>query len=306
MRYRKFDKLNLSELGLGGWTIGSDMYGGIGLDTAHKIVKTAVDRGINYFDTADIYGRGKSEELLGAWLRGYDVYISTKVGYDFYNYQKPHRRYDWGYLQFAIMQSIKRLGRAPDILYLHNAPVEEIEKTSVRQLKEYASYVGVALGPEVEVLRESLAALAVGYDALMFVFNLLEQEPGRQIIERGSDRLLAVRVPHASEVLTDRFRAEFPPADHRSLRKREWLISARRLVEKEIVPLSRELGLTLGQYALKYILSFPVTTVLLTVTSVEELEEYIEASDGKMLPRHHLEHIKEFWAREVLNAGGGI
>ncbi|MFN7106060.1 MAG: aldo/keto reductase, partial [Pyrobaculum sp.] len=139
MRYRKFDKLNLSELGLGGWTIGSDMYGGIGLDTAHKIVKTAVDRGINYFDTADIYGRGKSEELLGAWLRGYDVYISTKVGYDFYNYQKPHRRYDWGYLQFAIMQSIKRLGRAPDILYLHNAPVEEIEKTSVRQLKEYAS-----------------------------------------------------------------------------------------------------------------------------------------------------------------------
>ncbi|MFN3803716.1 MAG: aldo/keto reductase [Pyrobaculum sp.] len=304
MRYRKFGKLNLSELGVGGWTIGSDMYGVVDLDTAYKIVKTAVDRGINYFDTADIYGRGRSEELLGTWLKGYDVYISTKVGYDFYS-QKPLRRYDLGYLQFAIGQSKRRLGRTPDILYIHNAPAEEIEKASayIGQLKE-DNYVGVALGPEVEVLREGLTAIAAGYDALMFVFNLLEQEPGLEIIGRGADRLLAVRVPHASEVLTDRFRAEFPATDHRSLRKREWLISARRLVEKEIVPLARELGLTLGQYALKYVLSFPVTTVLLTVTSVEELEEYIEASDGRMLPRHHLEHIREFWVRE--NAGGGI
>ncbi|MEM5827808.1 MAG: aldo/keto reductase, partial [Pyrobaculum sp.] len=79
--------------------------------------------------------------------------------------------------------------------------------------------------------------------------------------------------------------------------------------EREIAPLAKELGLTLGQYAVKFVLSYPVTTVLLTVTSVEELEEYAEASDGKPLPKEHIDALREFWRRyrSVLkDAGGGI
>ena len=80
-----------------------------------------------------------------------------------------------------------------------------------------------------------------------------------------------------------------------------WLIKAGRLVE---APLARELELTLGQYALKFVLSFPITSVLVTATTEEELQEYAEASDGKALPRDHLEALREFWAKHKEELSG--
>ena len=298
MHYRESMGLRISEISFGGWVVGSDLYK-VDDDTAKRLVKRAIDLGINFFDTADVYGRGRSEKLLGEWLKGHDVVISTKVGYDFYNGPRPERRFDPEYLEFAVAKSSERLGVKPRLLMLHNPPLGAI-KTSARYVLakrgQWADYIGVALGPETNVLAEGIAALEEGYDALMFVFNLLEQEPGLELIRRGAGRILLARVPHASDVLTDRFRPEFPPDDHRSLRKREWLLKARRLVEAEIIPLAKELGLTLGQYALKFVLSFPITSVVITATSVEELEEYAEASDGRPLPRHHLQKIAEFWS----------
>jgi aryl-alcohol dehydrogenase-like predicted oxidoreductase len=69
------------------------------------------------------------------------------------------------------------------------------------------------------------------------------------------------------------------------------------LVEREVAPLTRELGLTLAQYAVKYVLSFPVASVVVTATAPEELEEYAAASDGRPLPRDHLERLEELWRR---------
>ncbi|AFA40250.1 putative oxidoreductases (related to aryl-alcohol dehydrogenases) [Pyrobaculum oguniense TE7] len=299
MRYRETLGLRLSEIGFGAWVVGSDLYR-LDDDTARRLVKRALDLGINLFDTADVYGRGRSEELLGQWLKGYDVVISTKVGYDFYSGAKPARRYDPQYLEFAVSKSVERLGRRPDILMLHNPPADAVKSAAEYALSKrgvWADRIGAALGPETNVLAEGLAALEAGYDALMFVFNILEQEPALELVGRGAGRILLARVPHASDVLTDRFKPEFPPEDHRSLRKKEWLIKARKLVEAEVAPLAKELGYTLGQYALKFVLSFPVTSVLVTATSVEELEEYAEASDGKPLPRDHLEALREFWTK---------
>jgi aryl-alcohol dehydrogenase-like predicted oxidoreductase len=299
VRYREALGLRVSEVGFGGWVVGGDLYG-VGDDVARALVKRALDLGINFFDTADVYGRGRSEALLGEWLRGHDVVISTKVGYDFYGGGRPARRFDPQYLEVAVSRSAERLGRRPSILMLHNPPAGAIREVAGYVLSRrgvWADYVGAALGPEVDVLEEGLAALGAGLDALMFVFNILEQEPGLELIRRGAGRILLARVPHASDVLTDRFKPEFPPEDHRSLRPREWLVRARRLVEAEIAPLARELGLSLGQYAVKFVLSFPVTSVVVTATSLEELEEYASASDGKPLPRDHLERIGEFWAR---------
>ena len=298
MRYRAYGDLRISEIGFGAWVF-DEMYGVVDFDEARRLVEKAIDLGINFFDTADVYGRGRSEEYLGRLLAGREgVYIATKVGYDFYSSQKPVRRYDEEYLEYAAEMSVRRLGRRPDVLQIHNAPSDVLKRGAGLRLKgRFAKYVGAALGPETDVLEEGLAALAAGYDALMFVFNILEQEPALTLIRRGQGRLLLARVPHATDVLTDRFKPEFPPGDHRSLRSREWLLKARRLVESEIVPLARELGLTLGQYALKFVLSYPITSVVVTATTVEELEEYAEASDGKPLPRHHLEALEEFWKR---------
>ncbi|MEM0370102.1 MAG: aldo/keto reductase [Pyrobaculum sp.] len=303
MRYRRFKNLEISEVSFGGWVLSGDLYKL--RDDASVLVKKALDLGINYFDVADVYGRGRAEEAIGELLKGYEAYVSTKVGYDFYNYEPPRRRFDGEYLKFAYEMSLRRLRRRPDILYLHNPSVDAIY-SSLPLLREFADVVGAALGPETDVLKEGVAALSAGYDAVMFVFNILEQEPGVYFTS-ALNKLLAVRVPHATDVLTNKPLRVYD--DHRGLRRREWIVEARKIVEREIAPLAKELGLTLGQYAVKFVLSYPVTTVLLTVTSVEELEEYAEASDGKPLPKEHIDALREFWRRyrSVLkDAGGGI
>ncbi len=302
MRYRRFLGVDVSEIGLGAWTIGSDLYGHVDEETAKSIVKRAVDLGVNIFDTADLYGRGRSEELLGEWLEGYDVHVTTKVGYDFYGSERPQRNFDMEYLERAVVMSLRRLRRRPLLVQAHNPPLADVEKAyhGLKKLRGiYFDHIGAALGPEVNVYEEGLAALSVGYESIMIVFNILEQEPGHALIGLASTlgRGIMVRVPHASEVLTDRFTPEFPPHDHRSLRPREWLVKARRLVENRVKPFAEELGYTLGQYALKFVLSFPISTVLVTVTSPEELEEYVAASDGKALPEHHVRELVTLYLR---------
>jgi Predicted oxidoreductases (related to aryl-alcohol dehydrogenases) len=294
MRYRALGKtgLTVSEIGLGAWFIGG-MYGDVPLDDARAIIKRALDLGVNTFDTADVYGNGLSERVLGEELRGYDVNVFTKVGYNIYQREggKVSQTFNPSYIRYAVSKSIERLGRRVNLLQLHNPPLNvirdwEVHSALINLVKDgYVEHVGVALGPEVNVLNEGLAAIKEGYESIMFVFNALEQEPGRALIRAGVEGGvgLITRVPHASNVLTNNFTQSFPPSDHRSLRRRDWLIKAKAIVDEYVKPISDQLGITLSQLALKFILSYPVSTVIVTVTSVKELEEYVEAADGGYL-----------------------
>jgi len=294
MRYRALGRtgLTVSEIGLGAWFIGG-MYGDVPLDDARAIIKRALDLGVNTFDTADVYGNGLSERVLGEELRGYDVNVFTKVGYNIYQREggKVSQTFNPSYIRYAVSKSIERLGRRVNLLQLHNPPLNvirdwEVHSALINLVKDgYVEHVGVALGPEVNVLNEGLAAIKEGYESIMFVFNALEQEPGRALIRAGVEGGvgLITRVPHASNVLTNNFTQSFPPSDHRSLRRRDWLIKAKAIVDEYVKPISDQLGITLSQLALKFILSYPVSTVIVTVTSVKELEEYVEAADGGYL-----------------------
>jgi len=284
--------LTVSEIGLGAWFIGG-MYGDVPLDDARAIIKRALDLGVNTFDTADVYGNGLSERVLGEELRGYDVNVFTKVGYNIYQREggKVSQTFNPSYIRYAVSKSIERLGRRVNLLQLHNPPLNvirdwEVHSALINLVKDgYVEHVGVALGPEVNVLNEGLAAIKEGYESIMFVFNALEQEPGRALIRAGVEGGvgLITRVPHASNVLTNNFTQSFPPSDHRSLRRRDWLIKAKAIVDEYVKPISDQLGITLSQLALKFVLSYPVSTVIVTVTSVKELEEYVEAVDGGYL-----------------------
>ena len=294
MRYRALGRtgLTVSEIGLGAWFIGG-MYGDVPLDDARAIIKRALDLGVNTFDTADVYGNGLSERVLGEELRGYDVNVFTKVGYNIYQREggKVSQTFNPSYIRYAVSKSIERLGRRVNLLQLHNPPLNvirdwEVHSALINLVKDgYVEHVGVALGPEVNVLNEGLAAIKEGYESIMFVFNALEQEPGRALIRAGVEGGvgLITRVPHASNVLTNNFTQSFPPSDHRSLRRRDWLIKAKAIVDEYVKPISDQLGITLSQLALKFVLSYPVSTVIVTVTSVKELEEYVEAVDGGYL-----------------------
>jgi len=294
MRYRALGRtgLTVSEIGLGAWFIGG-MYGDVPLDDARAIIKRALDLVVNTFDTADVYGNGLSERVLGEELRGYDVNVFTKVGYNIYQREgdKVSQTFNPSYIRYAVSKSIERLGRRVNLLQLHNPPLNvirdwEVHSALINLVKDgYVEHVGVALGPEVNVLNEGLAAIKEGYESIMFVFNALEQEPGRALIHAGVEGGvgLITRVPHASNVLTNNFTQSFPPSDHRSLRRRDWLIKAKAIVDEYVKPISDQLGITLSQLALKFVLSYPVSTVIVTVTSVKELEEYVEAADGGYL-----------------------
>jgi aryl-alcohol dehydrogenase-like predicted oxidoreductase len=294
MRYRALGRtgLTVSEIGLGAWFIGG-MYGDVPLDDARAIIKRALDLGVNTFDTADVYGNGLSERVLGEELRGYDVNVFTKVGYNIYQREgdKVSQTFNPSYIRYAVSKSIERLGRRVNLLQLHNPPLNvirdwEVHSALINLVKDgYVEHVGVALGPEVNVLNEGLAAIKEGYESIMFVFNALEQEPGRALIRAGVEGGvgLITRVPHASNVLTNNFTQSFPPSDHRSLRRRDWLIKAKAIVDEYVKPISDQLGITLSQLALKFVLSYPVSTVIVTVTSVKELEECVEAADGGYL-----------------------
>ena len=284
--------LTVSEIGLGAWFIGG-MYGDVPLDDARAIIKRALDLGVNTFDTADVYGNGLSERVLGEELRGYDVNVFTKVGYNIYQRErgKVSQTFNPSYIRYAVSKSIERLGRRVNLLQLHNPSLNvirdwEVHSALINLVKDgYVEHVGVALGPEVNVLNEGLAAIKEGYESIMFVFNALEQEPGRALIRAGVEGGvgLITRVPHASNVLTNNFTQSFPPSDHRSLRRKDWLIKAKAIVDEYVKPISDQLGITLSQLALKFVLSYPVSTVIVTVTSVKELEEYVEAANGSYL-----------------------
>ena len=81
MKYRKFGKINVSEIGLGTWQLGAD-WGNVDDSTAEKVLVTAVENGVNFFDTADCYGEGLSESRLGRFVKtlSSEVFIATKLG----------------------------------------------------------------------------------------------------------------------------------------------------------------------------------------------------------------------------------
>ena len=114
------------------------------------------------------------------------------------------------------------------------------------------------------------------------------------------------RVPHATGALSEEFTLNFAEGDHRRLRDRGWLIRARSFVEERIRPIAKSLGLTLDQFAIKYVLSYPVSTLAITVTSLKELEEYAEAADGSYLKPHVIREVEDAYAEFVrLNKANG-
>ncbi|HEV8385999.1 MAG TPA: aldo/keto reductase, partial [Nitrososphaera sp.] len=138
MKYRTLGKsgIRVSEIGFGAWTIGLDWWGKkIDDAEAIKMLKKAYDVGINFYETADMYGKGKSEKLMAQAfkdMRGEVVY-STKWGYDMYNAQQVGhselpQKHDPEFLDFALSQSLERLQTDyVDVYSLHNPKMDAIK-----------------------------------------------------------------------------------------------------------------------------------------------------------------------------------
>lgn len=318
MKYRKLGKsgIEVSEIGFGAWIIGLDWWGKkIDDDEGLKMLKRAYDLGITFYDTADIYGKGRSEKLLAKAFKGMrnEVVLSSKFGYDIYSdvkqigHDELPQKFDGEFIRFALEQSLNRLETDYIDLYnLHNPKMDAIQDDDVFQLlnelisKGRIRHYGIALGPAIGWQNEGIFAMENrNVSAVQTVYNILEQDPAKDFfaVARETDVGILVRVPDASGVLTGKVNANtvMGSNDHRSFRKREWIIEAMKKVDN-LKPFAQSKGWNILELAIKFILSEKtVSSVLPTVTSMEELETFANISDGKYLDEKEYEHVKEMY-----------
>jgi aryl-alcohol dehydrogenase-like predicted oxidoreductase len=317
LKYRRLGKseIKVSEIGFGAWTIGLDWWGKkIEDDEAIRMLKRAFDLGINFYDTGDIYGKGKSEKLIGIAFKDMrnEVVYSTKWGYDMYNaeqigHNELPQKHDTEYLLYALGQSLDRLQTDYiDVYSLHNPKMHAV--TDVELFKSLDTLVtngkikshGVALGPAIGWKEEGLHAISEhNITCLQTVFNILEQDPGNALLEAAKEKNVGImaRVPDASGVLTGKVneKTTFDQNDHRSVRKREWISEALQKVEN-MKTVSDKKGWDITELAIKFILSHEQISVILpTMISVEEIDRFSQISDGRYLDLQEMKQISEMY-----------
>ena len=317
MKYRNLagTDIEVSEVGFGVWTVSTGWWGEVNDERSVRLLRRAFEKGINYFDTADTYGSGLGESLLADAFGGMreEVVISTKIGYDFYNHTQrrgqQERPQDWSenFIRFALEQSLKRLGTDYiDFLQLHNTKMDAIENEALFELMEefkekgkIRSY-GVALGPKIGWLEEGVKAMRErDLAGVQMIYNLLEQDPGRALIEaaRETDTSLIVRVPHSSGMLEGKYTEEttFAKNDHRRHRPKEWLLGGLKKVE-QLGFLTASGERTLSQAALKFVLATPeIISTLPNIYDDEQLDEFAAAPDTPDLTDDELARVAELY-----------
>lgn len=298
----------VSEIGLGCWQLGSD-WPAVDETTALAILRGAHDAGVTFFDTADIYGAGRSEELLGRFLRDLATregkvsrpFIATKLG----------RSADPGWpenftlpvMRRHVEGSLRRLGlETVDLLQLHCVPAEQLAAGDVfahlRQLRDEGKIR--SYGASVESMAEAdLCLRDPELASLQIIFNVLRQTPIARLFATAQQRSIAliVRLPLASGLLAGKFTAatRFAADDHRNFNRDgqafnvgetfaglPFAIGLERIEElRAMLPEN----LSMARAAQRWILDHPaVTTVITGASRPEQAIENASVSDLDPLP----------------------
>ncbi len=226
MKYRKFSDLgwNVSEIGLGCWQIGW-CWGDISDEQARKIVKTALDNGVNFFDTSDLYGDGRSEKFLGEIIKksSEKFYVTTKLGRRVRGTNYP-KGYKHNYMEEFVDRSLINLGvDCIDLVQLHCPPNEILTQDKTYNEMDEIVKKGKILHYGVSVHKISDALEAIKHPnikSIQLVFNIFRQKPIDHFLQEAKEKNIAIiaRGPLASGLLSgeiDRL-TEFPENDHRN------------------------------------------------------------------------------------------
>lgn len=224
MKYRPLGKtgFSVSEISFGTWGI-SGAWGKTDDGEALRALATAIDRGVNFFDTADVYGDGHSERLLAKATKGRedDIYIATKfcrAG----DIRDPET-YSESRVRAWCEASLKRLEReAIDLYQIHCPPIEILRDGAVFEVLDKLKEEGKIrhYGVSVETVEEGLLCLEnPNVAALQVIFNLFRQKPLERLLPEAYDKQVGilVRLPLASGLLTGKFKPDtvFEEDDHR-------------------------------------------------------------------------------------------
>jgi aryl-alcohol dehydrogenase-like predicted oxidoreductase len=225
MNYRKLGKtgFEVSEISLGTWQVGGRWGSRFDPDLADSIIREAIDNGVNFIDTADVYSDGESEKAVGKAVKesGVRVLIATKCGRQI----TPHvnKGYTPAVLRGYVEDSLKRTGiECLDLIQLHCPPTEVYYRPEIfgefERLKQEGKILN--LGVSVEKVEEAIKAIEfANVTTIQIIYNIFRQRPHEKLFSMAAEKNvgLIIRVPLASGLLSGKFSADtrFSPGDHR-------------------------------------------------------------------------------------------
>ena len=319
MKYNRLGKTGyeVSELSFGTWGIGGD-WGKTDDQESLRALDVAIDRGVNFFDTADVYGGGHAEELLGKATKGKEdqIYIASKFCRagdlnDPDNYsEKTVRQY--------LDATLKRIQRdSLDLYQIHCPPFEVLKDGRVFEVLDKLKAEGKIrhYGVSVETVEEGLFCLNnENVSTLQVILNMMRQKSLETLVPEAlkQDVGIIVRVPLASGLLTGKFSADhqFEADDHRNFNKDGQAFNVGEtfggIEFTKGVELSNELKWiaedrdTMAKAALKWLLEQRgVSTVIPGFKSVSQVEENLGAIDVRSYSEDELEQIADFYQEKV-------
>jgi aryl-alcohol dehydrogenase-like predicted oxidoreductase len=308
----------VSEVGLGCWQLGPDWGKTLSMEEGHAILAEAVRQGVTFLDTADVYGNGRSEQMIGEFIKQCEtpLRIATKFG-------RSGAVYPDGYseaaLREAVAGSLERLGvECLDLLQLHCIPMDVMREGAVfdwlRRLRDEGLIK--TFGASVETVEEGLLCMEQeGITSLQVIFNMFRQKLVGELLPQAQAKGVGiiVRLPLASGLLTGRFTREtrFAASDHRSYNRDgaifnvgetfaglpfEKGVELAEILAHEFLPAS----MTMPQFAMRWILDHEaVSTVIPGASNPRQISSSASASGLDPLPSALHEALADFYANEV-------
>lgn len=320
MKYRKLGKtgIKISEISLGTWQVGGKWGSGFNDALAERILNEAIDAGVNFIDTADVYEAGASEAAVGRVVRSRseEVFVATKCGRQI----NPHvnEGYTAKVLRKYVEDSLKNTGlECLDLIQLHCPPTEVYYRPEIFELFDRLKDEGKIknLGVSVEKVEEGLKAIEyINVNTVQIIFNMFRQRPSELFFEQvqKKDIGVIVRVPLASGLLTGKFSSDttFDKDDHRFFNRDgaafdkgetfsgiPFEIGLQAVEElKKVFPGTENLA----PIALRWILDFPeVSCIIPGASKVEHLKSNIKAAELHALTEKEKVAVNDIYEKYI-------
>ena len=318
MKYRNLGKTGyeVSEISLGTWQVGGRWGDPFNEKTAEDTLHRAIEAGVTFVDTADGYGGGLSERVVGRVVRGYGgkVRFATKCG----RRLNPHvaEGYNGDNIRGFVEDSLRNTGcDTLDLIQLHCPPTPVYYNPAVFEALDRLKSEGKirAYGVSVEKVEEGLKAIEFpGVASVQIIFNMFRQRPAELFFPRARERNVGiiVRVPLASGLLTGKLRkdSQFGASDHRAFNRNGERFDKGETfsgVDYEtglaaVEELKALFGDDLPQYALRWVLMFPeVSCVIPGASRVEQAAANIRAAELPPLTRQQMEGVKRIYDKRI-------
>lgn len=304
----------VSEIGLGCWQLGGD-FGPVGDETAAAILDAANRLGVNFWDTADVYGGGLSESRIGAHARNPDVLVATKLGRSGALYPD---KYSKAGVRESLAGSARRLGvETLDLAQLHCVPIEVLRDGEIFNWMDDLRHEGLVrhYGASVETIEQAMICLEhPGVATLQIIFNIFRQDHAEKLLPLAAEKDVGiiVRLPLASGLLSGKFGKDtkFTPQDHRNYNRDGAAFSVGETFSgipfETGVELVGELkgklpsDMPMSQAALRWILDHPaVSTIIAGVSRPAQLEDNVAAARLPPLPGALHADLSAWYAQRV-------